>query len=70
MRTEKERTAYPDYGESMEERLDIMERLTHAVSTDIGSAPETEREIFHHILRQEGFDFWKAVRCYIEFHYG
>lgn len=54
------------YGESMADRMDIMERLTNAAASFAGGIDGTiERRDFHEALRSAGFDFWGGVRKYL-----
>lgn len=54
------------HGESMADRMDIMERLTNAAASFAGGIDGTiERRDFHEALRAAGFDFWGGVRKYL-----
>lgn len=54
------------YGESMDDRMDIVERLTNAAASFAGGIDGTiERRDFHEALRSAGFDFWGGVRKYL-----
>lgn len=56
------------YGESMADRMDIMERLIQAVSNMSGVHPDYIAELFDFCLHKTDFDFWAAVRKFAEYH--
>ena len=56
------------YGESMAERMDIMERLIQAVSNMSGVHTDYIAELFDFCLHKTNFDFWAAVRKFAEYH--
>ena len=56
------------YGESMGDRMDLMERLVSAVSGMTGVHPDYEAELFDFCLHKTDFDFWAAVGKFLEYH--
>lgn len=46
-------------------RMDMIERMTHAAATLSGNTQEEELAIFHAALRNNGFDFNKALISYL-----
>lgn len=47
------------------DRMDMIERMTHAAATLSGNTQEEELAIFHAALRNNGFDFNKALISYL-----
>ena len=51
------------------DRMDLVERMTHAAATLIGGPQEWEMERFHAHLQTLGFDFDKAIVRYLSVFY-
>lgn len=47
------------------DRMDMIERMTHAAASLSGNTPEEELALFHAALRNNGFDFNKALISYL-----
>ena len=47
------------------DRMDLIERMTHAAASLSGNTPEEELALFHAALRNNGFDFNKALISYL-----
>lgn len=66
-----------DYGEELRayfqgimqqkriDRMDLIERMTHAAATISGRTPEEELAHFHAALQTKGFDYPRALRSYL-----
>ena len=47
------------------DRMDMIERMTHAAATISGRTPEEELAHFHAALQTKGFDYPRALRSYL-----
>ena len=47
------------------DRMDLIERMTHAAASLSGKTPEEEYADFHEALRAKKFDFQKALNSYL-----
>ena len=52
-------------GESMTDRMEIFERLTRAAAKKLHTHYLSEMAHFQAAIRENTFDFWKAVRRYL-----
>ena len=57
-----------DFGTSMEDKMDLMERLIRAASELSGLPLDDEREIMERMLRMASYDFWRAVGLFCGVH--